>query len=222
MDKTSDDQHLCWNCKTDIKFEHFCNTCVKIQPTPSSEDYFTFFGLPKKLIIDTKTLEKKFYALSRRLHPDYYQQATQQEKQIALEKASILNKAYETLKDPWSRAGYMLDIEHYSKKNRDQKTPPELLTEMFDIQERVDAIKQAKQSKLSEKDLISAARDLNKALEEVEEKIKDLELKLQMIFREWDANSQKHEQLAARLQKLIHERKYLETARQTVESALEN
>jgi len=221
-DKTSDDQHLCWNCKTDVGFQHFCNTCIKIQPTPSSEDYFSFFELPKKLSIDAKALQTKFYELSKKLHPDSYQQATEQEKQIALEKSSILNKAYEIVKDPWLRAGYMLDVENFSKKNMDQKTPPELLAEMFEIQEHVDTIKEAKRSPISEEELKLIERDLNESLGEVQSKIKIIESKLQSVFKEWDADSSNHEKLALEIQKLIHERKYLETARQTVESALES
>lgn len=221
-DKTSDDQHLCWNCKTDVGFQHFCGTCIKIQPTPSGEDHFTFFGLPKKLTVDIKSLEKKFYELSKKLHPDYYQQATSQEKQIALEKSSILNHAYEVVKDPWLRAGYMLDIENISRKNLNQKTPPELLAEMFEIQEHVDTMKKAKQSQVSGAELKSIEQDLNASLEMVAEKISNVESRLQNVFKEWDKNASTHQNLAVEIQKLIHERKYLETARQTVESALES
>ncbi len=185
-------------------------------------DYFTFFGFPKKLTVDTKSLEKKFYELSKKLHPDYHQQATPQEKQNALEQSSVLNKAYETIKDPWLRAGYMMDIEGFSKKNTDQKTPPELLAEMFEIQEHVDNLKQAKQSNVSAEELKAIEQGLNESLKTVQGKIKNVEERLQDIFREWDSGGSKHENLALEIQKLIHERKYLETARQTVETALES
>jgi len=53
---------------------HFCSACGKVQP-PVPVDYFTFFGFPRKLNLDTAELEKEFYALSRRLHPDVFGQA---------------------------------------------------------------------------------------------------------------------------------------------------
>ena len=53
---------------------HFCSSCGKVQP-PVPVDYFTFFGFPRKLNLDTAALEKEFYALSRRLHPDVFGQA---------------------------------------------------------------------------------------------------------------------------------------------------
>ena len=58
----------CWSCGT-MRAVHFCSACGKVQP-PVPVDYFTFFGFPRKLNLDTTALEKEFYALSRRLHPD--------------------------------------------------------------------------------------------------------------------------------------------------------
>ena len=54
---------------------HFCDSCGKVQP-PVPVDYFTFFGFPRKLDLDTAALEKEFYALSRKLHPDVFGQST--------------------------------------------------------------------------------------------------------------------------------------------------
>jgi molecular chaperone HscB len=35
-------------------------------------DYFEFFSLPRKLTLDVAALEKQFYMMSRRLHPDRF------------------------------------------------------------------------------------------------------------------------------------------------------
>ena len=81
---------------------HFCSSCGKVQP-PVPVDYFTFFGFPRKLNLDTAALEKEFYALSRRLHPDVFGQAETRERAWSLEQSSMLNDAYRTLKDPIKR-----------------------------------------------------------------------------------------------------------------------
>ena len=89
---------------------HFCSSCGKVQP-PVPVDYFTFFGFPRKLNLDTAGLEKEFYALSRRLHPDVFAQADTEERAWSLEQSSMLNDAYRTLKDPIKRTEYLLRLE---------------------------------------------------------------------------------------------------------------
>ena len=74
-------------------------------------DYFAFFGFPRKLNIDTAQLEREFYDLSRKLHPDLYARAQTQEQQWSLEQSSQLNDAYRTLKDPIKRTQYLLRLE---------------------------------------------------------------------------------------------------------------
>src|SRR5215831_15698920 len=96
----------CWSCG-DMRAAHFCSACGKVQP-PAPVDYFTFYGLPRKLNVDVSRLEKEFYALSRKLHPDLYSQSDSREQTWSLEKSSQLNDAYRTLKDPIKRTEYLL------------------------------------------------------------------------------------------------------------------
>src|ERR1700723_1399354 len=110
--------------------------------------YFEIFSLPPKLAIDTVTLEKYFYALSRKLHPDHFAGKPLAEAEAALEKSSLLNDAYRTLKDPISRTQYLLklegiELEEQSKAATEaartsgiakkQIVPPELLEEVFEL-----------------------------------------------------------------------------------------
>src|ERR1700758_5388595 len=99
---------MCWSCGT-MRAEHFCSACGKVQP-PVPVDYFTFFGLPYRLNIDTKRLEREFYDLSRHLHPDINVGSSGPEQEWSLEKSSQLNDAYRTLKDPITRTEYLLRL----------------------------------------------------------------------------------------------------------------
>src|ERR1700679_540273 len=74
-------------------------------------DYFEIFSLPPHLTVDTAALEKSFYALSRRLHPDRFAAKPAAEQAAALAEASQLNNAYRTLKDPIARTEYLLKLE---------------------------------------------------------------------------------------------------------------
>src|SRR5664280_2887047 len=74
-------------------------------------DYFEIFSLPPHLVIDTAALEKSFYALSRKLHPDRFAAKPAAEQEAALAESSRLNDAYRTLKDPIARTEYLLQLE---------------------------------------------------------------------------------------------------------------
>ena len=64
---------LCWHCQSEVAGEYFCERCVKVQPVSKELDYFTCLGFPRRLTIDQRQLEAKFYDLSRAFHPDFYQ-----------------------------------------------------------------------------------------------------------------------------------------------------
>ena len=102
-------------------------------------DHFEVFGLPRRLAIDTAELQRKFYELSRRHHPDFHQTAPPEEQARELEASARLNAAYRALRDPILGVEYLVRLE----EGRDTKegatvkpkAPPELLEEMFEIQE---------------------------------------------------------------------------------------
>ncbi len=54
-------------------------------------------------------LQKRYYELSRELHPDRFMRKPEAERQKALDLSSTLNDAYRTLKDPLKRAHYVLE-----------------------------------------------------------------------------------------------------------------
>src|SRR5882762_4148942 len=90
----------CWSCSAATSGAHFCPACGKIQPLPPGADYFAFFGLPRKLTLDLADLEQRFHSLSWKLHPDNFVRASEDERQLSLDRSSQLNDAYRTLQDP--------------------------------------------------------------------------------------------------------------------------
>ncbi len=102
-------------------------------------NYFEVFGLPRRLAIDTDDLRGRFYDLSRRTHPDFCQGAPAAERDRALETSALVNAAYRTLRDPIARVEYLLRLEEGPETRGGEavkpKAPPELLEEMFEIQE---------------------------------------------------------------------------------------
>src|SRR5580692_9129978 len=97
-------------------------------------DYFEFLDLPRNLTIDAKDLEKRFYALSRQLHPDLHSRKSPAEREQAEESTAVLNDAYRTLRDPVKRAEYLLKLEGFDIGEQTTKdVPPELLEEVFEL-----------------------------------------------------------------------------------------
>jgi molecular chaperone HscB len=108
---------------------------VKLQPLGAQSDYFSVLGLPRKLQIDSQVLEPVFHALSRRFHPDMYRLASPRERIIALENSALLNQAYRTLRDPFERAAYLLELERGRETNRRDSPPQDLFEEILEVQE---------------------------------------------------------------------------------------
>jgi molecular chaperone HscB len=149
--------HRCWSCG-DMRAEHFCAECGHVQPAEPT-DFFSFFGLPRKLELDEVALEREFYVLSRKLHPDVYSRASAREQSWSLEKTSQLNDAYRTLKDPLSRTEYLLTIEGIQLEEQSktateaarasgdvkkQTVPAELLEEAFELNMLLEEAKMGK------------------------------------------------------------------------------
>jgi molecular chaperone HscB len=186
----------CWSCGT-MRAVHFCSSCGKVQP-PVPVDYFTFFGFPRKLHLDSSELEKEFYALSRHLHPDVFGQAGEMERAWSLEQSSMLNDAYRTLKDPVRRTEYLLrlegiELEEQSKQATEkaratgelkkQVVPPDLLEEVFELNMHLEELRMQKE--LGEDDP-ALLEEIGKAKLSLEEKHDALLNELKIEWNNWD------------------------------------
>src|SRR5438477_12635712 len=186
----------CWSCGT-MRAEHFCSACGKVQP-PVPVDYFSFFGLPRKLNVDVPGLEREFYQLSRKLHPDLYSGTEKREQEWSLEQSSQLNDAYRTLKDPIKRTGYLLrlegvELEEQSKSATEtarvsgeikkQVVPPDLLEEVFELNMQLEELRMNR--KMGEDDP-ALTRELEVHKTEFEKKYESLTQELKQYWDQWD------------------------------------
>jgi len=233
----------CWSCGA-MRAAHYCQECGKVQP-PAPVDYFAFFGLPYKLNVDTVQLERDFYALSRKLHPDINARGTDPEQDWSLEKTSQLNDAYRTLKDPISRTEYLLrlqgvQLEEQSKAATDearqsgsakkQVVPPALLEEVFELNMQLEELRANK--KLGENDP-TLERDLSGAKQHLASKQTEMLLELSATWSAWDAlldrasageNVEESERAAVRdkLLDILNRRTYLRNLIRDVDEVLES
>jgi molecular chaperone HscB len=164
-----------------------------------SADYFEFFELPRCLAIDLKDLEKRFYALSRQLHPDLYARKTAGEREYALDASAVLNDAYRALKEPVSRAMYLLKLEGFDIGEQGTKdVPPELLEEVFELNMALEELKDGDHDALTQ---ILSAREKFETMRD------EIDGELQGRFGEWDANHAR--ETLDGIRALLNRRKYI-------------
>ncbi len=150
-------------------------------------DYFSFFGLPRKLQIDPGELERRFRTLSRQFHPDYFYNAEPAERRASLERSSYLNDAYRTLKESASRIEYLLRLEGHgpaSPEEASRQVPPGLLEEVFALNEELDEIRQMRSDGAPPAEWRPR---LERARQPIVEKQKEHESQLEALSSRWDA-----------------------------------
>lgn len=200
--------------------------------------YFEIFSLPQHLIIDTAALEKSFYSLSRKLHPDRFASRPLVEQEAALAESSRLNDAYRTLKDPISRTEYLLklegiELEEQSRAATDaaraagtakkQVVPEDLLEEAFELNMQLEEMRAAKKMGEDEPQL---RQELLAAKSTFDDKLAVTDADLQALWSEWDAAVDANEpagKVAARdgMVALLNRRSYLRNLVRDVNEALE-
>ncbi len=192
--------------------EHFCGQCSRILALGRHGNYFRFFGLPCKLNLDARDLERRFRELSRQFHPDYFYNADQAERLASLERTSYLNDAYRTLRDPLGRIEYLLSLEGsppVSQAGESVKVPPALLEEVFALNEELDGIREAREA--------GAAADLlrerlERAQAPIERKREEHARQLAELCAAWDALADDAPERASTLdalRELLIERAYI-------------
>jgi len=227
-----------------MRAAHYCQECGKVQP-PVPVDYFSFFGLPQKLNLDTTQLERDFYALSRKLHPDINAKANTNEQEWSLEKTSQLNDAYRTLKDPISRTEYLLrlqgvQLEEQSKaatdaarrsgESKKQVVPPELLEEVFELNMQLEELRMNEKMDEDDPSLIS---DIRKAKDHLAGKQNEMLTELRASWSQWDSlvdhmaagkTVGENDRAAARdaMLNVLNKRKYLANLLREIDGVLES
>jgi molecular chaperone HscB len=232
----------CWSCG-DMRAAHFCQQCGKVQP-PRPVDYFTFFGLPYRLNLDTKALEREFYDLSRHLHPDINAGSSGPEQEWSLEKSSQLNDAYRTLKDPIARTEYLLRLQGVQLEEQSQAAteearrtggvkkqvvPPDLLEEVFELNMQLEELRMNKKMGEDDRNLV---HDVQQTEQHLRSKHDNLIEELRSAWNDWDALIDRSERgenvlesdrtaVRNRMVDVLNRRSYIRNLLREVDSVLE-
>jgi molecular chaperone HscB len=98
----------CWSCHGPIDARApLCATCGAVLP-PAAADPFERLGFDYRYDIDLVALDRRYFDLQRRLHPDRFAGKGPHERAYSQQQAAAINDAYQTLKDPLARAASLL------------------------------------------------------------------------------------------------------------------
>jgi molecular chaperone HscB len=177
----------------------------------SKPDYYLFFGIPQTLTLDTEGLRRRFYDLSRKLHPDRFARSDEASRMGSIRATSILNDGYRTLKDRLSRAEYVLERHGMNISEQNAKNvPPELLEEVFELNMALEEMKMGDDD--ARPQLVEARAKFGAMLEEIDGG-------LDGEFAKWDENNDGG--VLTEIRSILNRRRYIRNLLKDVESALD-
>lgn len=142
----------------------------------SGQNYFELFDIPVSFEVDQETLSLRYRDLQRAVHPDRFAGASDQEKRLSVQQASLINEAYQTLKTPLPRARYLLELNGITLDDNDTSMDPMFLMDQMELRESLAEVR-GKQDPFAE---------LNTLRDRIETKERELVGSLRQLFNDGD------------------------------------
>lgn len=98
-------------------------------------NYFELFEIPVGFQFDQQAINRTYIRLQKQFHPDFFGQASEEDRAVALEKSSLVNKAYRTFKSKDLTIQYFLQEKGLIEEGEQYKLPPDFLMEVMDLNE---------------------------------------------------------------------------------------
>jgi molecular chaperone HscB len=182
-------------------------------PLQLPTDYYRLLGIKEdQLNLDLDDLQRRFYDLSRLLHPDRFMRKPEIERQYSLDAASVLNDAYRTLRDPVKRALYVLKKHGYEiGEQKSKDVPPELLEEVFELNMALEELRAGDDS---------ARPQLETAEQNFTSMLQASGVELEKQFAAYDAAP--NEEKLLQIRAVLNRRKYIQNLVNQVHEHLSN
>ena len=213
--RTPGTQMRCWQCGTAHAVSLFCPACEAIQPLSPHADYFAILGIDRRPRIDVDALQRRYFELSRRLHPDRYQGGPAQARINSLGNTAALNRAYRVLRDPIERGLYWLNLQGEALGGNNNQIPSELATLVFDTQGKLETLRAAGD------DGAALRREVQEIRADLIERRGDLLGQLERHFARWEGPAVDAAVLTQELKTILSAIKYLRTLIRDVDKELE-
>ena len=127
-----------------------------------AQNFFELFRLSPDFAIDSGVLAQRYRELQRLVHPDRFVTASAQERRLSMQCATYVNEAFQTLKQPLSRARYLLEMRGVVM-DQSAAMPTDFLMEQITLREQLEELSE-------QADPLAALMQLRDELEQLSRK----------------------------------------------------
>ncbi len=188
-------------------------------PIAAELDCFAALGLPRRLTIEPLQVERVYYALGRRLHPDHFAAGPKAVLEASLKATALLTRSYRTLRDPASRGLYWLELNGEKLAENNKQVPSEIANLVFEVQEQLAELRRADGADRA------GARDLlpiEQRRSELQAAMERTHQELARNFARWDQGKEDRAPLIGDLKTILSRIAYLRTLIRDVDRALDD
>ena len=205
----------CPHCNQTITLAaEFCPHCKKILPAAPDRSPFQALGYEtERMNLDLQDLEKRLFQLSKKFHPDRFAGGTPQEIQYSHDHSSAINNAYRLLKNPVSRAKYLVERELGSIEEKSASVPADMADLFFEVHDHLDMIREANGNPPED-----SVRAVNEAETGFREKVRLLEQDLEHKLNQHDDAPQK--KVVEELKEILSHRSYIQSFLRQIDNIL--
>ncbi|SER27042.1 molecular chaperone HscB [Pedobacter rhizosphaerae] len=164
----------------------------------SLPNYFEFYHIPVAFNPDLNAIKLQFYANSKKYHPDFFANESDEKQQEVLELSTLNNKAYQVLTSPQRRLKYVLELLGIVETDEGYKLPQDFLMDMMDINEA-----------LMDLEFEPDAAKINQLKEDVAEIAKGLDHELEHLTQAYDTSNTDKESVLATIKDIFYRQKYV-------------
>lgn len=173
------------------------------------QTHFELFDLPVSFELELQDLSQRYRELQRVVHPDNFANASDRERRLSVEKAAVINEAYQVLKSPLRRARYMLELQSVSfDDEKDMAMDTAFLMEQIELREALDEVG-------TKPDPLSALNDI---MADIKKRLAAILAELKDGLAVTELTDDKKQQL----KQLVHKTQFLNKLQQEAEYQEEN
>jgi molecular chaperone HscB len=103
-------------------------------------NHFELFDIPASPVVQKKIITEKYHLIQRQTHPDFHTQATEDEKEAALNRSSQANEAYAIFSNSQRTLEYYLWEMGEIKEGESYALPSAFLMEMMELNEELESL----------------------------------------------------------------------------------
>jgi DnaJ-class molecular chaperone len=190
---------------------------------PQKESFFSYFNLEPRPALDLEMLKECYAKLSAELHPDKFVHSDPEEKKHAQARFSSINLAYQTLREPKERLLHLYTLERGVKPQDIQRIPSgtmDLFVEVGQLCQKIDSFfKERAQaaSALAKAQLIAQGLELQDAILTTENKMQELEQRLNAELLDLDTRWSRGDKSVDALETLYRKYSYMSRWKQQLE-----